>query len=103
YTIAAVEGDAPIEPRGPLVPPGRYTVRLTASRRVAEQPLTVRPDPRLKVDDRVYEEKYAAEKRIVDAMNRSFEWIEKLRPAQRPEEPAGDEEEGPARTAAAHG
>ena len=100
YTIAAVEGDAPIEPRGPLVPPGRYSVRLTAGGRVAEQPLTVRPDPRLTVDDRVYQEKYAAEKRIVEAMNQSFEWIEKLRPSRRPEEPAGDEESPAPRAAA---
>jgi photosystem II stability/assembly factor-like uncharacterized protein len=104
YTIAALEGDTPIEPRGPLVPPGRYTVRLTAGGRTAEQPLTVRPDPRVSVDERVYREKYATENRIVEAMNRSFEWIEKLRPARRSQEPGGEDEEAPPATAAAtHG
>ena len=78
-------------------------MRLTAAGHRIEQPLTVRPDPRLTVDDRVYQEKYATENRIVEAMNRSFEWIEKLRPAHRAEEPPGDAEEGPPARAAAHG
>ncbi|HYX20188.1 MAG TPA: hypothetical protein VFA98_05030 [Thermoanaerobaculia bacterium] len=103
YTIAAVEGDATIEPRGALVPPGRYTVRLTVGGRVLEQPLTVRPDPRVSIDDRVYQEKYATENRIVEAMSRSYEWIERLRPAHRPETASGDEEERPASAVAPHG
>jgi photosystem II stability/assembly factor-like uncharacterized protein len=33
-------------PRSPLVPPGRYTVRLSTSSGTAEQPIEVRADPR---------------------------------------------------------
>lgn len=94
YTIAAVEGDAPIEPEGPLVPPGRYTVRLTAGGSRLEQALTVQPDPRVTAEPRVYEEKYATERRMVAAMNESYEAIERVRPARQagsppPEGPAG--------------
>jgi len=40
-------------PRGPLVVPGQYTVRLEADGTVSEQPLEVREDPRLDIDPEV--------------------------------------------------
>ena len=40
-------------PRGPLVVPGVYTVRLEADGTVLEQPLEVREDPRLDIDPQV--------------------------------------------------
>ena len=80
FTIAAVDGeDTPIEPRGPMVVPGRYTVRLTAGGRRFEQALTVVPDPRVSVPADVLSEKLALERRIVAAMARSFDALEKLR------------------------
>jgi photosystem II stability/assembly factor-like uncharacterized protein len=48
YPLAAIYKDTP-RARGPMVPPGQYTVRLTVDGRVQEQPLTVKADPRLKV------------------------------------------------------
>jgi photosystem II stability/assembly factor-like uncharacterized protein len=48
YPIAAVYHDTPSEPRGPLVLPGQYTVRLTAGGRSYTQPLAVRMDPRVR-------------------------------------------------------
>jgi photosystem II stability/assembly factor-like uncharacterized protein len=50
YSIAAVKGNTPGGPLGPLVPPGRYSVRLTAGGRVIEKPLEVRLDPRVTID-----------------------------------------------------
>jgi photosystem II stability/assembly factor-like uncharacterized protein len=48
YSIAAIHGeDTPAEPEGPLVPPGRYTVRLTAAGKTYAQPVTLKPDPRV--------------------------------------------------------
>lgn len=47
YPIAAVYRDTPSEPQGPLVPPGKYAVRLTAGGRTYEQPLVVKMDPRV--------------------------------------------------------
>jgi photosystem II stability/assembly factor-like uncharacterized protein len=46
-SIAAVTGNTPIEPRGPLVLPGRYTVRLTVDGVAQERDLLVRMDPRV--------------------------------------------------------
>jgi photosystem II stability/assembly factor-like uncharacterized protein len=47
YTMAAIYKDTP-GPRGAMVPAGTYTVKLTVDGRTLVQPLTVRPDPRLK-------------------------------------------------------
>ena len=100
YTIAALEGDTPIEPRGPLVPPGRYTVRLTVGERRLERPLTVVPDPRLTVTPAVYREKDAVERRIGAAMNASFEALERVRPAGAPGGAGEEERPAPSHRAA---
>ncbi|MGB9429979.1 MAG: hypothetical protein WCC11_08935 [Gammaproteobacteria bacterium] len=48
YSIGAIYGvGTPLEPRGPLVLPGEYTIKLTAGNRSYSQPLTVTLDPRV--------------------------------------------------------
>ncbi len=50
YSIAAIwQVGTPLEPRGPLVLPGRYTVTLTVGGRDYAVPLLVRLDPRVRV------------------------------------------------------
>jgi hypothetical protein len=52
YSIAAIHGeDTPAEPEGPLAPPGRYTVRLTAGGKTSTHPLTLKLDPRVKTPE----------------------------------------------------
>ena len=48
YPIAAVPGNTELQPLGPWVLPGRYTLRLTANGRTYTQPIAVRMDPRVK-------------------------------------------------------
>ncbi len=48
FPLAAIYHDTPAEPRGPLVLPGEYTVRLTVGGHNYEQPLTVKMDPRVR-------------------------------------------------------
>ena len=45
--ISAVYEDTPYVPQGPLVMPGKFTVRLTVNGRTYTQPLAVRMDPRV--------------------------------------------------------
>ena len=45
--ISAVRGRTPLHPQGPVVLPGTYTVRLTASGRSLTQTLTIVMDPRV--------------------------------------------------------
>jgi photosystem II stability/assembly factor-like uncharacterized protein len=47
YPISAVVHDTPADPRGPLVVPGKYEVRLNVDGRTYKQPLDVTLDPRV--------------------------------------------------------
>jgi photosystem II stability/assembly factor-like uncharacterized protein len=50
YSIAGVwHRGTPVDPRGPLALPGRYTVSLSAGGKAYTQPLAVRMDPRVHV------------------------------------------------------
>jgi photosystem II stability/assembly factor-like uncharacterized protein len=49
YPISAVPHATPREPLGPLALPGNYLVRLTVDGHRLEQPLTLRPDPRVQL------------------------------------------------------
>jgi photosystem II stability/assembly factor-like uncharacterized protein len=49
-SIAATYRNTPTSPRGPFVPPGHYTVRLTVDGTATERSLEVRMDPRVTVD-----------------------------------------------------
>ena len=48
YPIAAIYGDTPPGPEGPLAPPGEYTVNLTVDGNTQSQQLIVKMDPRVK-------------------------------------------------------
>ena len=49
FPISAVPHATPREPQGPLAVPGDYLVRLTVDGHHLEQPLTLLPDPRVRV------------------------------------------------------
>jgi hypothetical protein len=71
YPIAATYANTPREPRGPLVVPGRYTVRLKVGGLELERPIEVVIDPRVKAsaDDLALQSTLAL--RLVDAMGRA--------------------------------
>ncbi|HJU75044.1 MAG TPA: glycosyl hydrolase [Gemmatimonadaceae bacterium] len=67
--------------RGPVAPPGEYRVRLIVGRDSLTQPLTVVPDPRLKVAESDYQAQFALASRTVERINEiaeSFNRIEDL-------------------------
>jgi photosystem II stability/assembly factor-like uncharacterized protein len=47
YSMAALAGETPVTPRGPLVLPGNYEIRLTVNGNTYRQPLEVKEDPRV--------------------------------------------------------
>lgn len=73
YSFSAVPHDTQAEPLGATVPPGRYTVRLTAGGRSVSQSLTVVPDPRLSTSASGYADQLALEQEISALMARSFD------------------------------
>jgi hypothetical protein len=83
FSIAAVFERTPSGPHGPFVPPGSYTIRLSVDGQIAEQPLAVRLDPRVALDEadlrrqtdlsmRCYEGYHAAQE-IREAIDRKME------------------------------
>lgn len=73
YPISALYGATPAEPRGPLVAPGEYEVRLTVSGRTYRQPLHVTMDPRVKTPAQGITEQRELGVRISEAMTAAYQ------------------------------
>jgi photosystem II stability/assembly factor-like uncharacterized protein len=82
YPIAAVPHDTPRYPLGPLVFPGKYTVRLTAAGRTQSSSLTVKMDPRVKTSAAGLKQKLDLEIQLADAIGRSSEAVSQARSVQ---------------------
>jgi hypothetical protein len=82
YPIAAVPGDTPKEPRGPWVLPGGYTVQLSADGHTVRQPLTVKLDPRAHASSAALRAQHELSLRIVRALERDHEALERVRKAR---------------------
>ena len=60
------------------MPPGRYTVRLIGSGRTETQPLTVKMDPRVKVDGDAIARQYTLAREAAAGMEKSFAAMQEL-------------------------
>ena len=73
YDLSAVAGVGISGlPRGPLVLPGTYRLRLTVDGKSFTQPVTVRLDPRLKVSEADLQKQFELEMQISAAMQRAY-------------------------------
>jgi photosystem II stability/assembly factor-like uncharacterized protein len=79
YPIAAIYKDTPRLPRGALVLPGEYTVKLSAGGAEFSQPLTVIMDPRIKTPAAGLEQQLTLSLRLIEMMNRSFDSLTRAR------------------------
>ena len=80
YSIAAIWGeDTPMEPEGPLVVPGSYTVRLTAGGTTVTQPLTVEADPRISTSRTGLVRQYEVATRTAAEMDRAADALALVR------------------------
>ena len=75
YPIAAIPHDTPRFPRGPVVLPGQYTVRLTANGKTYTAPLTVKMDPRVKTSRSGLEKKFQVETQLASVASLTAEAI----------------------------
>ena len=73
YLMNALLGQTPAEPRGPLVAPGDYEVRLTVAGRTYRQPLRVAMDPRVKTPPQGIAEQRDLGLKIAGAMSAAFQ------------------------------
>jgi len=79
YPIAAIVHNTPRLPRGALVLPGRYTVKLTAGGKTYSQPLTVVMDPRVKTPAAGLEQQLSASLRLEDLMRDDYDALMQVR------------------------
>jgi hypothetical protein len=70
--ISAIPHDTPRVPQGPLVLPGRYTVRLDADGHTMERNLAVAMDPRVSISSSALEQQYLLSAQLASLMDRSF-------------------------------
>ena len=71
FSIAAVPHRTPTSPRGPFVPPGSYTVRVTVDGAVLQRPLFVRMDPRVRTSAEELDAQWRASRAAYDAYLRA--------------------------------
>ncbi|HTT33700.1 MAG TPA: glycoside hydrolase [Methylomirabilota bacterium] len=79
YPIAAVPGDTPRAPQGPMAAPGQYSVRLTVNGHTFTEPLTVKMDPRVKTSQEGLALEFQKQKLLAGLMTQSTEAITRAR------------------------
>jgi photosystem II stability/assembly factor-like uncharacterized protein len=69
YPISAVPHRTPLNPQGPLVTPGTYTVRLTVDGHSESAPLVVKMDPRVHLSVAELESLHAAQTKLATTLD----------------------------------
>jgi photosystem II stability/assembly factor-like uncharacterized protein len=82
YPIAAIVHNTPRTPRGALVVPGEYTVKLTAAGQSYSQPLRVVMDRRVKTPETGLEQQRSASLRLTQMMEQDYDAVEQVRAAR---------------------
>jgi L-2-hydroxyglutarate oxidase LhgO len=79
YPIAAVPLDTPRYPLGPLVLPGKYSVRLTAGEHTETAEFTVKMDPRVKASPADLQKQFEVEMKVASGVSQSSEALTQAR------------------------
>ncbi len=78
YPISAIPHYTPVTPRGPFVPAGRYTVRLTVAGAAVEQPLLVKMDPRVTTSAAELARRFELSMRLYDLLQQDFDALQEV-------------------------
>ena len=82
YPIAAVPGDTPRSPLGPLAPPGKYIARLSVNGRCYSAPFEVKMDPRVKASAEAIQQQFAQQMHLSEMLTRSSQAVLQARTIQ---------------------
>ena len=82
FPISAIVHDTPLEPRGALALPGRYTVKLMVEGKSYSQPLDLKMDPRVKSPAVELAKQFAIQTEAVAGMNESFAALSEVKSAR---------------------
>ncbi|HYK11267.1 MAG TPA: hypothetical protein VEV39_10735 [Gemmatimonadales bacterium] len=83
YPIAAVIHNTPLEPRGPWVTPGKYSITLTAGSSTAHASLVVKMDPRVPVTIATLKHQYGLASTLANGLERSYDALSHVRGIRR--------------------
>ncbi len=64
--------------QGPVVPPGKYQVKLTVGTETQTAPLEVKLDPRVKVSEADLQQQFAMQMQIHDELNRVYDAVNQI-------------------------
>jgi hypothetical protein len=78
FPISAIYHDTPLDPLGPSVVPGTYTVKLTANGKTLSQPLTVKIDPRVTTSSTDLTQQFTLSLEAYRGMQKSYEAVEQI-------------------------
>jgi hypothetical protein len=79
FPISAIYRDTPLEPLGPSVLPGTYTVKLTANGKSFTQQLTVKMDPRVKTSAADLTQQFNLSLEAYRGMQQTYEAADRIR------------------------
>jgi hypothetical protein len=82
YSTAAIVGETPLPPLGPLVLPGSYEVRLTVDGHTYRQPFEVQMDPRVSFQRDQLQSTLDLQRKISTALEKNFAAIEQVKSLQ---------------------
>jgi len=93
YPSAAVPGETPTQPEGPLALPGKYEVRLIVGGRTYAQPLELAMDPRVNASADDLAHQFELERRIAQDLDRSYAAVDEIKAAREQLKARGDSRE----------
>ncbi|HEY6806560.1 MAG TPA: hypothetical protein VI306_23485 [Pyrinomonadaceae bacterium] len=79
FPISAIYMDTPLEPLGPAVAPGTYTVKLIVNGNSQSQSMTVKIDPRVRTDANGLGQQFSLSHEAYNGMVQSYKTIEEIR------------------------
>jgi photosystem II stability/assembly factor-like uncharacterized protein len=79
YPMSSIVHKTPAGPEGPLVVPGKYTVKLTVGGETYTQPLTVKRDPRVTATAADFAAQLALEQKLMAGMQGSYQAWQKAK------------------------
>jgi hypothetical protein len=82
YPISAIYRDTPREPRGVLVLPGEYTVKLTVNGKTYSQPIAIKMDPRVKTPPDGLRQQFTLASRTAGMMHQDYEALQQVKAAR---------------------
>ena len=99
YPIAAIPGDTPRYPLGPIALPGSYIARLTANGRTYTAPFTVKMDPRVSISTASLEKEFQLEMRLASLLTETSQAVLQAGSIRDPLQRLSQQSTGPTRDA----